>query len=349
MSCRDDYNKAVFLNAYGNGKPLRKNEEYQRYFEFECGITNPRSYHKHLIKEGYLEPSSTTDIISSLKVSELKIICDSLGISKNGKKQDLVEKIISSSPPNFLCSFTKEELYSLSAKGISFMKEHEDYVTLHNHKNWDISLEEYVDFKHSFPFYGNFRDIVWGIFNKRVIEYSNKYGFLRNNYLNMSYLMKEENNHKEELRYLLYVLFFDVCGVENVEHLEFYDSKEEVYERLSYDCMAFDTRIPSYIASLKDYYEEAYIDKMYSQYNRLPLNLCDVTTFKLMISDIFNGCEKLKEKYESIFSLNFHNYIDNYFSSQTQYKHSNISPKNGGCLSSVITVCLIIFILSIVV
>ena len=61
MSFRDDYNKAVFLNAYGNGKPLKENEEYQRYFEFECGITNPSGYHKRLIEEGYLAPASITD------------------------------------------------------------------------------------------------------------------------------------------------------------------------------------------------------------------------------------------------------------------------------------------------
>lgn len=346
MSFRDDYNKAIFLNAYGNGKPLKENEEYQRYFEFECGITNPSGYHKRLIEEGYLEPSSITDTISSLKVSELKVICDSLGISKNGKKQDLVKKIISSSSPNNLQSFVKEKLYSLSIKGASFIKEHEDYVALHNHKNWDISLEEYVDFKNSLPFYSNFRDVAWGIFNKRIIEYSNKYGLLRNNYLHMSYLMQEENNHSEELRYLLYVLFFDVCGIETVEHLNIYDSKDEANKYLSYESMAFDTCIPSHIASLKDYFEETYVDQIYAQYKHLPLNLCDVVTFKLMISDIFNGYEGIKEKYESIFSLNFHSYIDNYFSSQVQCKHSNISSKSGGCLSSIITICLIIFILS---
>lgn len=369
MSYKDDYRRAVFLNAYGNGKPIRENNEYSRYFEFECGITNPRKYHKDLIKAGYLQQSPTKDVISSLKVTELKEICDSLGISKAGKKLDLINRIISFCPAEQIYSFAEEQLYSLSEKGSSFVREHEDYIQLHKHKNWGIGLDEYIDFKQSLPFNGSFRDISWGIFNNRIIEYAKEYGLLRNNYLNMSYLMKEESEYGEELKYLLYVLFLDICGADTVRHLEYCDTKDEALK--DYDCFVFRTVIPNEIAHLKGYYNESYVDWIYTQNKRLPMNLCDVATFKQLISDIFNGIENLQEKYEKIFYGNYQKYIDDYFAMnplserqkyearidfldkggtrkelerlQNDKKSSENTQKSGGCLTSMLMCCLFIF------
>lgn len=319
MSYKDDYNKAVFLNAYGNGKPLRNNNEYQRYFEFECEITNPQKYHKDLIKTGFLQPSPAKDVILSLKVSELKTICDSLGISKTGKKQDLVDRIASTCSSEQMRSFVKEPLYSLSEKGISYLNEHDDYVKLHNHKNWEITLDEYIEFKHSLPFNGKFRDVAWSIFNKRIIEYAKNYGFLRNNYLHMSYLMKEENKHNEELKYLLYVLFFDICGADIIERLRYCDTKKEALEK--YYCFGFNTVIPSEIFNLQKYYNEAYVKEIYSHYQNLPLNLCDAITFKELLLDIFNNCENFQEKYEKIFQNNYQQYVDERFGESQLYNY----------------------------
>lgn len=371
MSYKDDYSKAVFLSAYGNGKPLRKNNEYSRYFEFECGITNPRKYHKDLIKTGYLQPSPTKDVISSLKVTELKEICDSLGISKSGKKLDLINRIIAFCPAEQIYSFAEEQLYSLSEKGSTFVREHEDYIQLHKHKNWGIGLDEYINFKQSLPFNGSFRDISWGIFNKRIIAYAKEYGLLRNNYLNMSYLMKEEGEYGEELKYLLYVLFLDICGADTVWHLEYCDTKDEALE--DYDCLALNTVIPNEIARLKEYYKESYVDGIYTQFKRLPINLCDITTFKQLISDIFNDIENIKEKYEKIFHSNYQKYIDDYFSKNPLLKHQKYdewlnfvekggtteewnrlqnnqisevnAKKSGGCLTSMLMYCLFIFLI----
>ena len=371
MSYKEDYNRAVFLNAYGHGKPLKKNEEYQRYFEFECEIANPRKYHKSLIKEGYLQPSTVKDIVSSLKVPELKMICDSLGIIKTGKKQELVDRIASSCSSEQLNSFINEQLYSLSKEGILFMDEHEDYVELHKHKNWGISLDEYVKVKQSLPFKGSFRDVAWGIFNKRIIEYSKQHGLLRNNYLCMSNLMKEENKHEEELRYLLYVLFFDICDSDINQHLDYCDTKEEALR--NYDCFALKTSIPQIIANLEKYYNESYVDEIYAQYKKFPIDLCDATTFKLLIFDIFNDTENIKNKYQKILYDNYVKHVDKYFakhpvSKRQEYekwldfldnggtteewkrmqnsKNSSTGvKKSGGCLTSILVCCLFIFLI----
>ena len=340
MGYQDDYNKAIFLKAYGNGKPLKDNSEYQRYFEFECRITNPRKYHKHLIKEGYLQTASPESSISSLKLNELKQICETVGISKTGKKKELVDRIISSCSPEEINSFVEEQLYVLSDKGARFLEDNRDYVELHNHKNWGITLDEYINFKNSLSFTGDFQDVAWGIFNKRVLEYSKKYGLLRNNYLNMSQLSKEGGHHDNELKYLLYTLFFDICGSELVEHLDYCDTQAEALEH--YSCIAFHTRIPSEIYGLKAYYSETYVDEIYANYKRLPLILCDKETFKLLLKDIFDKRDDIVEKYEKLFKQNYGSCICSFFSTKNTSTPISATQKSSGCLTSIVMICFIL-------
>lgn len=346
MDYQSDYNKAIFLNAYGNGKPLKQNSEYQRYFEFECGITSPRKYHKKLIASGYLQPASIENIISSLKVTELKMICESIGVHKTGKKQVLIERIISSCSPEQITSFVKEPLYSLTPKGSLFLDEHRDYVELHKHKKYGISLEEYISLKNSLQFTPTFRDVAWGIFNKRIITYSmaKNYGLLRNNYLNMSELSKEEKNYDCELKFLLYVLFFDIYDY-NMEYISYCSTKEEAFD--CYNCSVFHSCIPNRISELKEYYNENYVNEIYKSYNIFTISVCDIDTFKDLISDLFKHTESIEQKYEKIFKGNFSHYINEYFKPESISASSPTvaRQKTTGCLPNMIIICFLIYIL----
>lgn len=353
MDYKDDYSKAVFLHVYGTAKPLKKNNDYQRYLVFECGITGPRKYHEALINEGYFQLALPNDILSSLKVSELKEICDSLGIKKNGKKSDLISRILDSCNPEQIISFINEPLYSLSQKGKDFLETHGDYIELHKHKDWGITLDEYVEFKKTLPFKSGFKDVAWGIFNQRLIKYADEFGLLRNNYLHMALLMKEERQIEAYLNYLLFVLFFDVNEATTLYSLSFYNTKKEALD--SYFCFAFKSGIPTMILPLQQYFKNSYVDEIYSQYGEIIYCLCDKDTFKNMIYDIFFDEEDYVDKYEAIFYLNYKKYVDKYFTSKkndyrhqfptSQPSHQNIHKNSSGCLSTVFTTCLVVLFL----
>lgn len=350
MSYKSDYSKAVFLNAYGSGKPLKQNSEYQQYIKFECEITNPRKYHKQLIAADYLQPASPEKIISSLKVSELKEICESIGVQKTGKKQILVERIISSCSPDQITFFVKEPLYSLSAKGELFLNEHWEYVELHKHKNYGISLDEYVSLKNSLPFTSTFRDVAWGIFNKRILDYSKnkQYGLLRSNYLNMSQLSKEEKNYDVELKFLLYVLFFDIYDYD-MEYISYQTTREKAIN--CYRCFAFQTSIPGRISELKEYYDEIYADEVYQSYSgQFPIVVCDINTFKHLVIDLFDSTENINQKYVESFERNFTCYVDVHFRQHKEdvSSHVDSNQKPKGCLSNIAIICFLIYILSII-
>ena len=132
MGYQEDYNQTLFLQAYGNAKPLKQNDEYQRYFTYECGIANPRAYHEQLIADGFLIPSSTAETLKGYKVAQLKELCDAFGIVKTGKKQDIIERLVQNVAPDLLKNYTnKEQCYSLSEKGADFLSQHKDYIELH--------------------------------------------------------------------------------------------------------------------------------------------------------------------------------------------------------------------------
>ena len=111
-----EYAKTIFLWAHEKASPVRKNDEYARYFLYECGVKNPSSYHKELIADGYFENAPIAAILSSLKVTDLKQFLTSIGQVSTGKKDILIERIIQNADESTLNRLCPDELYVLSEK-----------------------------------------------------------------------------------------------------------------------------------------------------------------------------------------------------------------------------------------
>ena len=138
-----DYAKTIFLWAHEKASAVRKNDDYARYFLYECGISNPSAYHRELIRAGCFEKAPATAILNSLKVADLKQFLSSIGQVSTGKKDVLIERIIQNADESSLATLCPEELYVLSEIGRAFLEEHYDYVMVHKHKNWGIDWKEY--------------------------------------------------------------------------------------------------------------------------------------------------------------------------------------------------------------
>ncbi len=85
-----DYAKAVFLSVYSKASPIKEASAYQGYLLYECGIRDCPAYHKALIDEGLLAPSSIRNRVASLKVDALKQMLSEKSLPVSGKKADLV-------------------------------------------------------------------------------------------------------------------------------------------------------------------------------------------------------------------------------------------------------------------
>lgn len=280
-----DYAKTIFLWAHAKAAPIKKNEEYARYFLYECGIRNAANYHKKLVSEGYFIEASVESRLAFLKVTELKEILTELSQPVSGKKEALIHRIVEVADDATIKKYVPIVLYELSDCGKKFLEKNNDYVLIHKHKNWGVDWKEYDQLhKPGFSFY----DTMWGIFNKRLSKDTQHFG--RNEYLNMYQLLKEEGKRLPALEMLLRVLYIDLSGVEGKSVYELYKqgiyTKKEAVEYFNVAVMLA-PGIVHPISEYKDIYTDSLVDKLYEQ--KLPVQICDKALFLTIVHSIINN------------------------------------------------------------
>lgn len=280
-----EYALTIFLWAHQKASPVRRKEEYARYFAYDCGINDPEAYHHYLISKGYFEQASTEEMLSTLKVDDIKRMLKENGLSTTGKKADLINRATSEIDEKTLQSRFNQPHYVLSSLGNEFLENHSDYILLHKHGSWGIDWKEY-DANH-YPGC-SFYDTVWAILNKRVLEDNHNFG--RNEYYFMYQLLAEEKKRKRALEMLLRVLFVDLSGSCAIGSFTLYNdgylSKKELEESFGIAIMLA-PGIVHPIAEYKDVYTDSVIDRLYEQ--SLPIQVCEKELFRDIVESIING------------------------------------------------------------
>lgn len=283
-SVQGDYAKAIFLWAHKRACPIKKSSEYQRYLLYECGIRDANAYHRELLQQGYFEEASNKTILESLKVTELKQILSELGQSVTGKKETLIERILAFGDEAIIKRASGVTLYSLTEKAIQFLEDKEAYVRIHQHGRWGINWKEYdARYKEGMTF----NDVVWGIFNERILKDTHNYG--RNEYYNMYELLEEENRREQALYTLMRVLYLDLSGIGILDSIKLFQggvyAKKDLKELFSIAIMLAPGVINP-IANYRDVYSDAMVDKLYEQ--KLPIQICTKSKFCSIIQSIFD-------------------------------------------------------------
>lgn len=309
-----DYAKTVFLNAYSTPSPIKQRNEYQSYLLYECGIQDPVSYHHSLIDEGYLGEASQTDILKSLKISDLKTMLSELGQPVSGRKDTLVNRVLSTADDAFLrLHCPTNDMYCITEKGAAFLHEHYDYIKLRKN-NVGLTWQEYDSMKK--PGY-HYNDIMWGFLNRQALRTN---GQNRNIFYEMYLILKEEEknskdgkNRPKALEMLLHVLYIDISGIDAIIYIELYQSGQITLQeaKKSFDAFVFIApKIIKEIIQYKDIYNEDLVNYIVNfLYNKwkLPLQICSKKLFLSIVHSIFDDTynetdilKKLKASYNSV-------------------------------------------------
>lgn len=295
-----DYAKAIFLWAHSKASPVRNADDYARYFLYECGIRNPSRYHRELIAEGYFVEASVEQVLTSLKVAELKEILSAMGQSTTGKKDALVWRVANNANDALIERYCPEKLYVLSEKGNEFLIAHDDYVMVHKHKNWGVTWKEYD--AHKIPDQ-NYYDTMWAIFNEQLESNPRDCG--RCQYLYMYQLLKEEGKRERALQMLLRVLYIDLSGVEGMQWYDMY--RQGFYNQKAVrECFNIAIMLaPGILEPIKEFediYTDDIVNKLYEQ--KLPVQICEKKLFLSIVHSVIDGTyekeateEKLKRAY----------------------------------------------------
>lgn len=195
---KNNFYKAVFLDRYSTGVHIMSDTEYPRYFYYDFGIKSPSSFHKKLIREGYYSPSEISDILESMRISDLKIVLKNLNTTTTGKKSELINRILNSTSSDHLMLVLQSdgtEFYSLSDKGKKFVKKHADYILLFKHRDkLHIEFEDYISAKKFLPGTNNFYFVIQSILKNQEFENwkNNNYGSLAFAYQNMGDIIRDK-------------------------------------------------------------------------------------------------------------------------------------------------------------
>lgn len=211
--------KAVFLYLYNN-MPIQ--DEYQAYFKYKYFIKNTKNLHMEFIKQGFLIELDIENnihiVLNMMTIVELKELLKIKGLKVSGKKADLVERLLAININKNEIS-KKYPVYTLSEKAKKYLEKYDYLYKLHQ-STYNIELEEYIYNKNELEKTWKinkvrFNDVLWTIFNKRILKYSanGDYGFLSNNFLNMYELTKSEG--KTNLQLLCNALYIDLSGMGN--------------------------------------------------------------------------------------------------------------------------------------
>ena len=279
-----DYAKAVFLWTFSKASPIKEDDEYARYLLYECGIRNASAFHKKMVREGFLQESQACDMVAALKMSEIKTILSDLGLQTTGKKEALVQRVIENIDSANVRQYFPITMYSISDTGKTFLAEHEGYILLHRHRNWDISWQEFD--ANSRPG-RSINDTVWGILNGRIMS-AEDYG--RHPYYCMYELLKEEGRRPDALRMLLMVFYIDLSGIQGLCYIDLYRSgvykQKDVLENFGIS-ITLAPGIVSSIAELQDAYTDEMIPTLYK--HKLPVQVCDQKMFTTIVQSILDG------------------------------------------------------------
>lgn len=311
---KQDYATAIFLYANSNSK-IKNNNEYVGYLFYECGISNPKKYHQELINEGYLKQASINEILYNFKLDDLKKILKENNLKVTGKKAELIDRISSELSEKELNKINFDRnIYTLSEKGKKYIENHKDYIEIHRHSSWQITLEEYIKVKRQLNFSVNFNDIAWGIFNKRTMEYSNnkQYGLQRNNYYNMFQLLIEEKKEMQAFEMIVKVIIYDLSSVNTLEDIKLYKdgiySKEDLLN--SYSDIFLAPGIIKELLELEQFYSDKLVKTAYKQVI-LPINFCSETILIELMNEVFHNAIFDYEKYIDKINLERIKYLKN--------------------------------------
>lgn len=145
----DEYRQALVIRWIKNQKGKRKNESYPEVY---CGgyvVGTISQIVCELLETELIEIADVYTTLQKETLPELKEILKLHALKLSGKKEDLIERIISNVPIDELDFLkNKYDVYVLTPKGDQFLKNHEWlFLSFEN----DIEISEYKNFEKKYP------------------------------------------------------------------------------------------------------------------------------------------------------------------------------------------------------
>lgn len=197
---------------------------YPGFWWYRYGVRDVDKCLRSLLDRGFLKVGDLKSAIALENATVLKEELKKHGLKVSGKKDELVQRLISEVSDEELNFRFPKRTYQLTELGKQALEE-EGYVPyIHRHALEDLDIWSLNRIIHEPP-YMPYRDKIWGYLNKRSMEHfaARNFGLYRNCRYHMSTFLMEENKIKDALGMLSEVVFYDLSGLGNGYDPQFLD------------------------------------------------------------------------------------------------------------------------------
>ncbi|NPV27417.1 MAG: SAP domain-containing protein [Firmicutes bacterium] len=198
------------------GSYYTEGNSFQGFWWYRYGVRDVDKCLRSLLDRGFLQIGNLQSAIEKETATVFKEELKKYGLKVSGKKDELVQRLMTEIPHEELNSRFTKRTYQLTELGKQALAE-EGYVPyIHRHQIEDLDIWTLNKIIHEPP-YMPYRDKIWGYLNKRSMEHfaAGNFGLYRNCRYHMYNFLMEEKKVKDALGMLSEVVFYDLSGLGN--------------------------------------------------------------------------------------------------------------------------------------
>jgi len=169
-----------------------------------------------LFKHGYLKFADKEKTVRSQKLQDLKILLSEHSLPTSGKKDNLVNTILSNVPENSIFERFPDRYFEVTPFGQILISQNEHILYVHKNGKLEISIDRIDALKKQYPNLNKYELCHMELLKrqKETIQARN-YGLYRNALYQESLIRKDSGDKKAEIELLLEVCYLDLSGCGN--------------------------------------------------------------------------------------------------------------------------------------
>ena len=197
----------------------RVGDEFPKYFEYQYGANPSSLLEKALTNNFLIKSDSIVNNIEKIKTSKLKEVLKKHNLKVSGKKQELIERLITNVSKEELKTAFPDLYYILNDKGKSIVQENKHIIYYHKSQYLkdEISLDKYHDLLKDKTDDSAKYDIALELLKNNAIQNKDNgdWGLYRNSLLSKARVYEDKQDNQSAIGIYLKICHIDLSGLSN--------------------------------------------------------------------------------------------------------------------------------------
>jgi len=194
-------------------------DEFPNYFEYQYGANPSSLLEKALTNNFLIKSDSIVNNMEKTKTSKLKEVLKRHNLKVSGKKQELLERLITNISEEELKTAFPDSYYILNNKGKSIIQENEHIIYYHKsqHLRNEISLDKYHDLLKDKTDESAKYDIALELLKNKAMQNRDNgdWGLYRNSLFSKAKVYEDKQDDQSTLELYLTICHIDFSGLSN--------------------------------------------------------------------------------------------------------------------------------------